>query len=159
MGHAQPFAFDSEYEPTGDIRRFLTGTPSILALASLRAGLETFEGVAIADVQAKSRALTQLFIDQVEERCGDQVLLASPRDASRRGSHVSFGHPHGYAVVQALIARGVVGDFRAPDLMRFGFAPLYNGFEEVWRAVEILGDVLDRREWNQPRFSQRAKVT
>jgi kynureninase len=159
MGHAEPFAFDSEYQPTGDIRRFLTGTPSILALAALRAGLETFEEVAISDVQAKSRALTQLFIDEVDERCGDQVRLASPRDPQQRGSHVSFAHAQGYAVVQALIARGVVGDFRAPDLMRFGFAPLYNGFEEVWHAAEILGEVLDRREWDQPRFAERGKVT
>ena len=105
---------------------FLTGTPSILALAALDAGLDTFDGIAMRDVAAKSRALSQLFIDEVEARCGDEVRLASPRDPAQRGSHVVFAHPEGYAVMQALIARGVIGDFRAPDLMRFGFAPLYN---------------------------------
>jgi kynureninase len=159
MGHAEPFAFAADYRPTAGIGRFLTGTPSILALAALRAGLETFDGVAMADLQAKSRGLSQLFIDEVERRCGAQVRLASPREPQQRGSHVSFAHPNGYAVVQALIARGVVGDFRAPDLMRFGFAPLYNRFEDVWRAAEILADVLERREWDQPRFRERGRVT
>ena len=112
-----------------------------------------------ADVEAKGRALSQLFIDEVEARCGSEVRLASPRDPSQRGSHVVFAHPQGYAVMQALIARGVIGDFRAPDLMRFGFAPLYNRFAEIVRAAEILGEILSSREWDQPRFHRRAKVT
>jgi kynureninase len=111
------------------------------------------------EVAAKSRSLTRLFIDEVEARCGSEVRLASPRDPSARGSHVVFAHPAGYAVVQALIARGVIGDFRAPDLMRFGFAPLYNTHAEMVRAAEILDDVLATREWDQPRFRERAKVT
>jgi len=86
-------------------------------------------------------------------------MLASPRNASARGSHIVFAHPEGYAVMQALIERGVIGDFRAPDLMRFGFAPLYNSHEEAWRAAEVLGDVIHRREWDQPRFLARQKVT
>jgi kynureninase len=159
MGHAEPFAFTDEYRPVASIARFLSGTPSILGLAALDCGLDTFAGVSMADVAAKSRALSQLFIDQVEARCGPQVRLASPRDPSHRGSHVSFAHPQGYAVMQALIARGVIGDFRAPDLMRFGFAPLYNRFGEVVRAAEIIGEVLATREWDQPRFLERAKVT
>jgi kynureninase len=159
MGHAKPFAFIDDYRPAGGISRFLTGTPSILALAALDAGLATFDGIAMADVEAKSRKLSQLFIDEVEARCGSQVRLASPRDPARRGSHVVFAHEHGYAVMQALIARGVIGDFRAPDLMRFGFAPLYNSFAEIVRAAEILGDILATREWRQPRFHERAKVT
>ena len=110
-------------------------------------------------VEAKSRALSQLFIDEVEARCGSEVRLASPRDPSQRGSHVVFAHTDGYAVMQALIARGVVGDFRAPDLMRFGFAPLYNSFAEIVHAAEILAEVLVSREWDQPRFHQRSKVT
>jgi kynureninase len=159
MGHAEPFAFDDDYRPVGGISRFLTGTPSILALAALDAGLDTFEGVAMPDVEAKARELSRLFVDEVDARCGDEVRLASPRDPAERASHVSFAHPEGYAVMQALIARGVVGDFRAPDRMRFGFAPLYTRFADVWRAAEILGQILAGREWDQPRFRERAKVT
>jgi kynureninase len=159
MGHAEPFAFDDDYRPVTGIGRFLTGTPSILALAALDAGLDTFAGVSMRDVETKGRALSQLFINEVEARCGSEVRLASPRDQTTRGSHVVFAHPQGYAVMQALIARGVIGDFRAPDLMRFGFAPLYNRFAEIVRAAEILGELLSSREWDQPRFHQRAKVT
>jgi kynureninase len=159
MGHADPFTFDDEYRPGEGISRFLTGTPSILALAALEAGLDTFAQIAMRDVEAKSRRLSQLFIEEVEARCGDEVRLASPRDPAQRGSHVVFAHPDGYAIMQALIARGVIGDFRAPDLMRFGFAPLYNRFEDVWRAAEILGEVLQTGEWDRPQFRERAKVT
>jgi kynureninase len=159
MGHAEPFAFADDYRPAAGILKFLTGTPSILALAALEAGLATFDGIAMRDVAAKCRSLSQLFIDQVEARCGDDIRLASPRDPMRRGSHVVFAHPDGYAVMQALIARGVIGDFRAPDLMRFGFAPLYNSHAEIGRAAEILAGILGSREWDQPRFKARARVT
>jgi kynureninase len=159
FGHAEPFAFVDDFRPVEGISRFLTGTPSILALTALETGLDTFDGIAMPDVAAKSRALSQLFVTEIEARCGDAVRLASPRDPERRGSHVVIAHPEGYAVMQALIARGVVGDFRAPDLMRFGFAPLYNRFGEMVRAAEILGSILASSEWDQPRFKQRAKVT
>ncbi len=159
MGHAEPFAFVDDYRPAHGILKFLTGTPSILALAALEAGLDTFDGIAMSDVEAKARQLSRVFVEEVEARCGDEVHLASPRDPAQRGSHVVFAHPEGYAVMQALIARGVIGDFRAPDLMRFGFAPLYNRFADVVRAAEILGDILSTREWDQPRFKARAKVT
>jgi kynureninase len=159
MGHAEPFAFVDVYRPMTGIERFLTGTPPILAMAALEAGLATFDGSAMADVAAKSRKLSQLFVDEVEARCGSEVLLASPRNPAERGSHVVFAHAEGYAVMQALIARGVVGDFRAPDLMRFGFTPLYNSFGDMVRAAEILADILTTREWDQPRFKARAKVT
>jgi kynureninase len=163
MGHAEPFAFVDDYRPAGSVQRFLTGTPSILAMAALKAGIDTFDGISMRDVEAKSRKLSQLFVEEVEARCGSEVSLASPRDPSRRGSHVVFAHPEGYAVMQALIARGVIGDFRAPDLMRFGFTPLYTRYADAWRAAEmlgeILGDVVKSREWDQPRFRERAKVT
>src|SRR5258708_3817750 len=159
MGHAAPFAFDDDYRPAADIVKFLTGTPPILALTALDAGLTTFDGIATRDLAAKSRSLSQLFISEVEARCDSEVQLASPRDPTQRGSHVVFAHPEGYAVMQALIARGVIGDFRAPDLMRFGFAPLYNRHADIVRAAEILGEILAAREWDQPRFKQRAKVT
>jgi len=159
MGHAEPFAFVDDYRPVSGINRFLTGTPPILALAGLDAGIATFEGIAMAEVEAKARKLSALFVGEVEARCGDQVRLASPRDPAQRGSHVVFAHPEGYAVMQALIARRVIGDFRAPDLMRFGFTPLYTRFADVVRAAEILAEILATREWDQPRFKTRAKVT
>ena len=159
MGHADPFAFVDGYRPAKGILKFLTGTPSILALSALDAGLSTFDGIAMRDVVAKSRSLSQLFIEEVEARCGREMRLASPRDPMNRGSHVVFAHPEAYAVMQALIARNVIGDFRAPDLMRFGFAPLYNRHAEMVRAAEILADILATREWDQPRFAERAKVT
>jgi kynureninase len=159
MGHAEPFAFVDDYRPSEGILRFLTGTPSILAMAALEAGIATFDGIAMADVQSKSRKLSQLFVEEVEARCGGEVRLASPRDAGQRGSHVVFAHPEGYAVMQALIARGVIGDFRAPDLMRFGFTPLYTRFVDVVLAAEILAELLESREWDQPRFLERKKVT
>ena len=159
MGHAEPFAFSDSYRPASGILRFLTGTPSILALTALEAGLDTFDGISMRDVETKARALSELFVGEVEARSGCDLSLASPRDPTQRGNHVSFAHPEGYAIMQALIARGVIGDFRAPDLLRFGFAPLYNRFEDTWRAGELLGDILASREWDQPRFRERRKVT
>ena len=159
MGHAEPFAFDDDYRPAAGILSFLTGTPSILALAALEAGLDTFAGISMREVESKARRLSQFFVDEVEARCGDEVRLASPPDPAQRGSHVVFAHPEGYAVMQALIDRGVIGDFRAPDLMRFGFTPLYTRFEEAWLAAEILSDILASRAWDDPRFMERKKVT
>ncbi|MEO8176245.1 MAG: aminotransferase class V-fold PLP-dependent enzyme, partial [Sphingomicrobium sp.] len=159
MGHAEPFAFEADYRAAPGIAGFLSGTPSILALAALESGLDTFAGLSMSEVEAKAQALLDCFIGEVEALCGAEVTLASPRDPARRGSHVSFAHPHGYALMQALIERGVTGDFRAPDLIRFGFAPLYNSYEDAWRAAEILGQILAGREWDQARFGERARVT
>ncbi|MBA3666946.1 MAG: kynureninase [Sphingomonas sp.] len=158
MGHADPFAFDRAYAPRPGIARFQTGTPSILAMTALDAGLDSFAGVKMAAIEAKARALTDYFIGCVEGRC-PALALASPRDAAKRGSHVVFAHADAYAVMQALIERGVIGDFRAPDLIRFGFAPLYNGFDDAWRAADALSEVLDRKLWDVPRFKARARVT
>ena len=159
MGQADPFAFDPDYRPAPGIGGFRTGTPSILALAALEAGLGTFDGISMADLETKSRSLSALFIDEVERRCGENVMLASPRNASARGSHLVFAHPEGYAVMQALIERGVIGDFRAPDLMRFGFAPLYNSHEDVWRAADTVSDLIETGAWDQPKFHQKSRVT
>ena len=159
MGHAEPFAFVDDYRPASGMLKFLTGTPSVLSLAALDAGITTFDGISMSDIEAKSRKLSQLFVDEVEARSGNEVRLASPRDPTQRGSHVVFAHPEGYAVMQALIARGVIGDFRAPDLMRFGFTPLYTRYVDVVGAAEILAEILASREWDQPRFKARAKVT
>lgn len=159
MGHAEPFAFLDEYRPIRGISRFLSGTPSILAMASLEAGIATFDGISMADVEAKSRKLSKLFVDEVEGGLAGKVRLGSPREPALRGSHVVFEHAEGYAVIQALIARGVIGDFRAPDLMRFGFAPLYNSYCEIVRAAGILTGIVNSGEWDQARFRARAKVT
>ena len=159
MGHAEPFAFAPDYARAPGMGQWLTGTPSILALTALDAGLDTFEGVAMADLEAKSARLTQIFIDAVEDSCCGEVKLAGPRNPAERGSQVSFAHPQGYAVMQALIDRRIVGDFRAPDLIRFGFAPLYNSFADAVGAAAGLAEVLATRAWDQPRFLERQKVT
>jgi len=158
FGHADPFAFEPAYRPADGISRFQAGTPSIIAMAALEAGLATFDGVTMNAIEAKSRALSQAFIALVEQRC-PELTLASPRDSAARGSHVVFAHRDGYALMQALIERGVIGDFRAPDLVRFGFAPLYNGFADVWRAVDVLAEIIATRGWDQPRFRERSRVT
>jgi kynureninase len=157
FGHAEPFAFAGAYRPADGIRKFLTGTPSILALAALDAGLDTFAGVDMKLVENKAEALTGFFVEAVTELCG--IDLSAQSDRPSRGGHVVVPHDHGYAVMRALIERGVIGDFRAPNLMRFGFAPLYNSFAEAWRAAEILGDILRTGSWQDPRFAAREKVT
>ena len=158
LGHADPFAFEPDYRPAPGIARFTSGTPSIIAMAALEAGLASFEGVAMADLAAKSRHLSELFRAEIEARC-PELVLASPTDPMRRGSHLVFAHANAYALMQALIERGVVGDYREPNLVRFGFTPLYNGFEDMVRAATIIAEVLATREWDDARFRERAKVT
>ncbi len=160
FGHKEPFAFEPSYRPAQGISRFLTGTPPVLSMVALDEALRIWERVSIADVRAKSVALCDLFIELVETRCaGFGLTLASPREAASRGSQVSFAHQDAYAVMQALIARDLVGDFRAPDLLRFGFTPLYTRFVDVFDAVERLRQVLAGEEWREERFSVRGKVT
>jgi kynureninase len=158
MGHAAPFAFDLDYRPAEGIDRMRVGTPPILSMAALDAALDAFDGVSMADVRARSIALSQRFIAEVEARCPD-LALVSPRDPGQRGSQASFAFREGYAAMQALIANGVVGDFRAPDIMRFGFTPLYLGIDDVVRAADILERVMRDRLWDDPAFKRRAKVT
>ena len=138
MGHRNPFAMARDYEPTEGIGAFASGTPPVLALSALEAALEEFEGVSVADLRARSLALTDLFISLVEERLPGAFELLTPREHDRRGSQVSLRHGSAYGVIQALIARDVVGDFRDPDIARFGFAPLYNTADDVRTAVERL---------------------
>ncbi len=158
LGHIAPFEFDLEYRPGTGIERMRVGTPPILQLASLDAALDLWDDVDMAELRARSIALSELFIKQVELHC-PQLTLASPRDPARRGSQVSFQFSEGYAAMQALIARGVVGDFRAPDIMRFGFTPLYTETSDVLGAVEILRDIMDNRIWDTPEFKQKSAVT
>ena len=158
MGHAAPFAFVDDYAPAPDIRRELCGTPSIVAMAALEAALDLYVEADMARVEAKGARLCDLFIELVEARC-PQLTLVSPRAAAGRGSHVSFAHPDGYAIVQALIARGVIGDFRAPDIARFGFTPLYLRHTDVWDAVEVLADVVATRAFDCEEYRRVAAVT
>jgi len=160
FGHTRQFAMESRYAPSQGIARYLCGTQPITSLAMVECGLDIFAQTDMASLRAKSLALTDLFIERVESRCAAHDLtLITPREHARRGSHVSFEHPEGYAVIQALIARGVIGDYREPRIMRFGFTPLYTSFAEVWDAVEILGEILDQKTWDQPQFKVRHSVT
>jgi kynureninase len=160
FGHRQPFAFAPEYEPGPGITRFLAGTPPILSLKALEVGVDLFLEVDRQALRAKSMRLTESFLELVEERCaGFGFELASPRDPHVRGSQVAFRHAEGYPIMQALIARGVIGDFRAPDLLRFGFAPLYLRSVDVWDAVALLEEIMTGRAWDRPEFKQRAAVT
>lgn len=165
-GHAAPFAFSSEYQPAEGISRYLCGTQPVLSMTALECGLDTLLAAeplgGMAALRRKSLALTDLFIALVEERCGHGLGLATPRAHAQRGSQVCLTREEGaYAIVQALIARGVIGDFRAgsPDILRFGFTPLYLRFEDVWDAVEHLRQVLETAEWRRPEFNRQHAVT
>jgi len=160
MGHAAPFEFATSYQPAPGVARLLVGTPPILSLAALECGVESVAEIGIPQLRAKSVALTELFIGLVDRDCGGHGLeLGSPRDPARRGSQVALRHPEGYAVMQALIAAAVIGDFRPPDLLRFGFAPAYVRFVDVWDAVARLRGILERRSWDRPEHRVRRKVT
>ena len=158
MGHEAPFAFDLDFRPDTGIGRMRVGTPPILSLIALEAALGAFDGVDMQVLRTKSISLSELFRDEVERRCPD-LVLASPRDPHARGSQVSFRFEHGYALMQALIARGVIGDFRAPDIVRFGFTPLYLSHADVIAACDILEEIVATRAWERPEFHKRAKVT
>lgn len=159
-GHAAPFAFEPGYRPQTGLRQFLIGTQPILSMTLVETGLDIHLSADMAAIRAKSMALTDLFIRLVEQRCaGHGFTLASPRDAAARGSQVSFAHVDGYPIMRALIAAGVIGDFRAPDTVRFGFTPLYVGYVDVWEAVERLAAIMDGGLWNAPEHQAREAVT
>lgn len=158
LGHEAPFAFDRDYRPAKGNERMRVGTPPIIQLAALESALDIWDDVSIDDIRAQSIKLSELFIKEVEARC-PQLTLASPRDPSQRGSQVSFISEHGYPIMQALISEGVIGDFRAPDIIRFGFAPLYIDEGDVMKAVYILEKIMTDKLWDQPKFKKRAAVT
>ncbi len=160
MGHAQPFAFEPGHRHAAGIEGFLCGTPPILGMAALEAALDLWAEVDLAAVRVKSMRLGDLLVRLVDERCAGLGLeLASPREAERRGSQVSLRHPGGYGVVRALIDRGVIGDFRAPDIVRLGLAPLYVRHVDVWDAVDALREVLVTGAHQRPEYAVRAAVT
>ena len=158
LGHEAPFAFDLDYRPGAGIERMRVGTPPVLQMAALSAALDIWDTVDMTALRARSIALCERFIEGVEATCPD-LTLASPRDPHQRGSQVSFHFGEGYAAMQALIARGVIGDFRAPDIMRFGFTPLYTDESDVDRAVAVLADVMENRLWDRAEYKVRSAVT
>lgn len=158
MGHDAPFAFEQSYRPAPGIERMRVGTPPILQLTALETALKVWDGIDMADIRAASLHLSEVFIAGVEAHC-PELILASPRNGAMRGSQVSFAFEHGYAAMQALIARDIIGDFRAPDIMRFGFTPLYLDEGDVLRAVDILADVLDNSLWDRPEYKRTNRVT
>jgi kynureninase len=160
LGHAAPFAFEHGYRPAAGIARATVGTPPMLSLAALEVGVDIALTTPIAAVRAKSLRQTAIFADLVAQHCaGHDLRLASPADPAQRGSQVCFSHPHAYPIMQALIARGVIGDFRAPDILRFGITPLTLGYAELYDAVAILADILARETWREPQYAVRNKVT
>ena len=157
--HAQPFAMANRYQPASGIRRMLCGTQPILSLRALKVALDVFDDVDLVELRAKSLALTGLFMDLLDPICREFGMhIITPRDPTIRGSHVSVACEHGYEVVQALIARGIIGDFRPPDIMRFGFTPLYLRYRDVLDAAKALADILRRGAWQEPRFAVRSLV-
>ncbi len=158
LGHAAPFDFERDYRPGAGIERMRVGTPPVLQLAALEAALDVWEGVSLDDLRARALELSERFIAGVAAAC-PELELAAPRDGAARGSQVSFRHPEGYAIMQALIAHGVIGDFRAPDILRFGITPLYISTTEIDAAVRILGEIMRARLWDRAEYRTRAAVT
>jgi kynureninase len=160
LGHAAPFAFEPSYRPAAGVARATVGTPPVLSLAALEVGVDIALSVPMADVRAKSVRQTSIFADLVAQECAGLALrLASPADAARRGSQVCLAHPDAYAIMQALIAEGVIGDFRAPDILRFGITPLYLRYADLWQAVQVLRQIMQNGTWREPRFQVRRAVT
>ena len=160
LGHAAPFAFETHFRPADGIARGLVGTPPILSLAALECGVDILLEAPMAEIRAKSLRQGALFAQLVEqELAGHGFRLASPREDATRGSQICLAHAHGYPIMQALIARGVIGDFRAPDILRFGFTPLYLGYGELWDAVWVLKEIMEDRSWDRPEYHAQARVT
>lgn len=158
LGHARPFAFEPEYQAAAGIRHFRVGTPSVLAMASLDAALDVWDEVNINEVHSRSIELSELFIVEMAKSC-PSLTLASPTDPYQRGSQVSFNCDYGYPLMQALIAAGVVGDFRAPDIIRFGITPLFLNEDDILKAVGIMQNIVDSASWDKPEFHARKAVT
>ncbi len=160
LGHADPFAFEAGFRPAPGIARATTGTPPIISLRALEVGVEIMLRAPMPALRAKSLHLAETFMALMTQHCADcGFRLLTPTDPARRGSQVSYAHEGGFAIMQALIARGVIGDFRAPDILRFGLCPLYTGHTDLWDAVQVLRDIMRSGEWRDARFARRGKVT
>ena len=160
FGHASPFTFEEDYRPADGIARFMCGTPQVLGLAALECGVDLMLRADMAELRRKSLGLGRLFVERMELRCAEfGFQLISPSDPALRGSQISYAHPHAYEIVQALKQRDVIGDFRAPDILRFGLTPLYLRYADIVDAVERLRDVCVSRAWDKPEYRERAAVT
>lgn len=160
MGHAKPFAFDAKYQRANNINQYLCGTPSVIAMSALDAALDVWQDVDISKIREKSIALADVFIKLVQTHsCLRDLHLCSTENSSQRGSQLAFSHTEAFAICQALIEKGVIADFRAPNILRFGFTPLYTSFEDIWQAVTILAEVVKTQLYTQPRFNLAGKVT
>lgn len=160
FGHASPFTFEEDYRAAAGVTRFLSGTPPVLGLTALECGVDLMARADMRELRKKSVRLGQLFIERMTARCGEfGFALVSPADPELRGSQISYAHPHGYEMVQALKERDVIGDFRAPDVLRFGLTPLYLRYADVVEAVERLRDICVTRAWDKPEYRVRAAVT
>jgi kynureninase len=160
MGHAAPFMLSAEYVPATDARRYVAGTPEVLALSAVESSLALFDEANMDTIRAKSLRMSGVLMELIESECADYGLdIATPREPDHRGSHVALRHPEAYAIMQALIARNIVGDFRAPDLMRFAITPLYQRYVDIWDLVAALRAIMETGEWNREEFRRRATVT
>lgn len=160
FGHTAPFDFSADFVPAAGIERFQCGTPSVLAMTALSCGIDTFAGIDMIDLRAKSLAQSDIFWTLMNQRCGEfGFTCVSPRDHAMRGSQLSFAHEHAYAIMQAIIERGVIGDFRQPNLLRFGFTPLYLRYVDLWDAVIVIREVMQSGAWKADRYQRRNKVT
>ncbi len=160
FGHTAPFDFKADFAPAAGIERFQCGTPSVLAMTALSCGIDTFAGIDMIDLRAKSLAQSDIFWTLMNQRCGEfGFACVSPRDHAMRGSQLSFAHEHAYAIMQAIIERGVIGDFRQPNLLRFGFTPLYLRYVDLWDAVIVIREVMQSGAWKADRYQRRNKVT
>ncbi len=160
LGHSDPFAFDRKYVPANNINKFICGTPSILSYKAVESGLDVFDGISMEQVRKKSTQLSELFIELIEQECGEfGFKLFSPNDASQRGSQISYRHENAYPIMQSLISRGIIGDYREPNILRFGISPLYMRYEDVWSAIMCLKNIMQANEWDSSNFKIRNYVT
>jgi kynureninase len=160
MGHAKPFAFDAKYEPAANINQFQCGTPSVISMSALDAALDVWQGVDMLQIRNKSEALADVFIKLIQMNdCLQDLVLCSPEIAQQRGSQLAFSHNDAFAICQALIKKGVIADFRAPNILRFGFTPLYTSFEDIWLAVTTLVNIVESEQYKEQRFNITLKVT
>ena len=160
LGHSDPFAFDREYKPANNINKFICGTPSILAYKAVESGLNVFEGISMEQVREKSIQLSEVFIELINQECDEfEFKLFSPNDSNLRGSQISYMHENAYPIMQSLLSRGVIGDYREPNILRFGISPLYMRYEDVWNAIMHLKKIMQSNEWDSSNFKVRNYVT
>ena len=160
LGHIKPFDFEVEYQPANDINKFICGTPPIIAYKAIESGLEIFKDLSIIEIREKSIKLSEMFIQLMQQECTEfGFTLFSPKNSQQRGSQISFLHENAYPIIQALISHGIIGDYREPNIMRFGISPLYMRFEDVWNAITCLREIMQTGEWQSENFKNKNYVT